>query len=78
MGCAIFLMVYLYAGKMPYVNGIAYCDRCTYIRESAYLAHLHILSHIQVELRRRISRYAVVSPNARRRILKRILETRYA
>ena len=33
---------YLYAGRTPYVNGVAYCDGRKYVCESAYLGHLHI------------------------------------
>ena len=41
---------YLYAGCTPYVNGVAYCDGRKYVRESAYLGHLHIQ---RVNLRKR-------------------------
>ena len=36
------------------------------------------MARIHKDLRRRISRYAVVSPNSRRRIFKRMLKLRYA
>ena len=35
-------MVYLYARRTPYVNGVYSCDGRKYVRESAYLGHLHI------------------------------------
>ena len=35
-------VVYLYAGRTPYVNDVYSCDGRKYVHESAYLGHLPI------------------------------------